>query len=237
MSCATLQQLTDRYGARMLVAITDRAESPTGLVDPEVVARTLADTDAMIDGYLAVRYRLPLASVPALVTDLAQMIAIWKLHPLHHISCSALAQIVRNVLRGPCPDSGDRVRCQVRGKPTVDDLACQILVVLNAERVIAWGVTFAAMAQMVDQVCTAAERRIIELRRSTILQIQPVPRHHATPDTERKGQVGLLIRRTFEGVLVLQPDMQYVDIRIGHAAEGRIGHGRIQPPVGADPLA
>lgn len=27
------------------------------------------------------RYRLPLGTVPALVTDLAQMIAIWKLHP------------------------------------------------------------------------------------------------------------------------------------------------------------
>lgn len=81
MSYATLQQLTDRYGARMLVAITDRAEPPTGLVDQDVVNRALADTNAMIDGSLHVRYSLPLASVPALVTDLAQMIAIWKLHP------------------------------------------------------------------------------------------------------------------------------------------------------------
>lgn len=86
MTYATLQQLTDRYGARMLIAITDRidppaGEPPLGEIDTQVVDRALADTDAMIDGYLAVRYRLPLASVPALVADLAQMIAIWKLHP------------------------------------------------------------------------------------------------------------------------------------------------------------
>lgn len=81
MTYATLQQLTDRYGAAMLVAVTDRASPPAGEIDAGVVARALADTQAMIDGYLAVRYRLPMAEVPPLVADLAQMIAIWKLHP------------------------------------------------------------------------------------------------------------------------------------------------------------
>ncbi|WP_126975039.1 gp436 family protein [Frigidibacter oleivorans] len=77
---ATLQQLTDRYGARMLVALTDRGEMSTGEIDVPTVDRALADTAATIDGYLMVRYRLPLAEVPALVTDLALAIAIWKLH-------------------------------------------------------------------------------------------------------------------------------------------------------------
>lgn len=81
MTYATLQNLTDRYGARTLVALTDRGEVATGVVDADVVARALADTDAQIDGYLATRYALPLAAVPALVSDLAQVIAIWKLHP------------------------------------------------------------------------------------------------------------------------------------------------------------
>jgi len=81
MSYATLSHLTDRYGERMLIAITDRAQPAANTINEQVVDRALADTDAMIDGYLAVRYRLPLSSVPAMVIDLAQMIAIWKLHP------------------------------------------------------------------------------------------------------------------------------------------------------------
>ena len=81
MTYATLAQLTDRYGARMLVALTDRAGTASGEIDMAVVDRALADTDAMIDGYLAGRYALPVAEVPPLLADLAQVIAIWKLHP------------------------------------------------------------------------------------------------------------------------------------------------------------
>jgi len=80
MSYATLQQLLDRYGERMLVQLTDRASPATGEIDAAVVDRALADTDAMIDGYLAGRYRLPLAQTPPLVADVAQAIAIYKLH-------------------------------------------------------------------------------------------------------------------------------------------------------------
>lgn len=80
MPYITLDQLTDRYGERLLVQITDRAAPPVGSVDTAVVNRALADTDAVIDGYLAGRYALPLAEVPPLLTDLGQAIAIYKLH-------------------------------------------------------------------------------------------------------------------------------------------------------------
>lgn len=80
MSYTTQSQLTDRYGSRMLIALTDRAYPGTGAVDTAVVTRALADADAMIDGYLQGRYALPLASTPALLVDVAEMIAIWKLH-------------------------------------------------------------------------------------------------------------------------------------------------------------
>ena len=80
MPYASLEDLTDRFGERMLVALTDRADTPTGEVDADVVNRALTDTDALIDGYLAARYALPLDAVPPLVVDLAQTIAIWKLH-------------------------------------------------------------------------------------------------------------------------------------------------------------
>ncbi len=80
MTYATLAQLTDRFGTQVLIQITDRGEVPTGTIDADVVARALADTDAVIDGYVGVRYRLPLDPAPELVTDLALAIAIYKLH-------------------------------------------------------------------------------------------------------------------------------------------------------------
>jgi phage gp36-like protein len=80
MSYCTEAQLVERYGSAMLIALTDRAPVPTGTIDATVVARALADTDALIDGYLARRYALPLTVAQPLLTDLALSIAIWKLH-------------------------------------------------------------------------------------------------------------------------------------------------------------
>jgi phage gp36-like protein len=80
MPYASTDILVDRFGAAMLVALTDRAAEATGEIDAAVVDRALADADAVIDGYLAGRYALPLASAPALLVDIAAAIAIWKLH-------------------------------------------------------------------------------------------------------------------------------------------------------------
>ncbi len=80
MTYTTLQQLTDRFGEATLIQLTDRAASPVGAIDAAVVTRALTDTDAVINGSLAKRYRLPLAAVPDLVADLALSIAIYKLH-------------------------------------------------------------------------------------------------------------------------------------------------------------
>jgi len=73
--------LIDRYGVRMLELLTDRASPPAGAIDSAVVDAAIAGAGAMIDGYLASRYALPLASVPALIGEIAEAIAIWKLHP------------------------------------------------------------------------------------------------------------------------------------------------------------
>lgn len=80
MPYATLQNLTDRVGAELLLQLADRSSPPVGAVDDAVVARALNDADAVIDGYLAGRYVLPLASVPPLLVDLAGAIALYKLH-------------------------------------------------------------------------------------------------------------------------------------------------------------
>ena len=81
MPYATQAQLTKRYGEAMLVAATDRGSVPAGVPDAAVIADALAEADAVIDGYLAGRYALPLAQVPPLLADLAKALTIWKLHP------------------------------------------------------------------------------------------------------------------------------------------------------------
>lgn len=77
---ATVQQLTDRFGAALLIALTDRAAVATGAIDNALVTKALTDASDVIDGYLAAKYALPLVTVPGVVADICQSIAIWKLH-------------------------------------------------------------------------------------------------------------------------------------------------------------
>jgi len=72
--------LVERYTEALLLQLTDRATPSAGTIDSDVVDRALADTDAEVDGYLARRYRLPLAETPPLLVDIAARIAIYKLH-------------------------------------------------------------------------------------------------------------------------------------------------------------
>lgn len=81
MAYCTLQDLQDRIGAPALVDLTDRGEEPTGAVDAAVVERAIADAAAVIDGFIGVKYALPMAEVPSVVADLSKSIALYKLHP------------------------------------------------------------------------------------------------------------------------------------------------------------
>lgn len=80
MTYAVQADLVTRYGSYMMQELTDRADPPAGAIDAAVVSHALDDADAVIDGYLKGRYALPLAETPRLVRDLAQAIAIYKLH-------------------------------------------------------------------------------------------------------------------------------------------------------------
>lgn len=80
MPYTTLDQLNDRYGAGLLISLTDRGEVATGAVVQDTVDQAIADADAMIDGYLKGRYKLPLAEVPPQVEALSRAISIWNLH-------------------------------------------------------------------------------------------------------------------------------------------------------------
>ena len=80
MPYASLAQLTARFGERMLIGLTDRGVVAADRIDTGVVDRALADTDEMINGYVAGSYALPFAATPGLIVDLALTIAIYKLH-------------------------------------------------------------------------------------------------------------------------------------------------------------
>lgn len=76
----TQADLEERYGTQFLVELTDRGEVATGVIDADVVTRAIAEAEALINGYLANKYALPLAEVPALIATLTRQIAIYTLH-------------------------------------------------------------------------------------------------------------------------------------------------------------
>lgn len=78
MPYATLQHLVERFGEDELIRLSDRAGS--GAIDAGVVDGKLADADAEIDGYLAGRYTLPLATVPVALRRIGCDIARYHLY-------------------------------------------------------------------------------------------------------------------------------------------------------------
>jgi len=75
-----IAQLTARYGSPMLLQLSDRGGTYPVVPDAALFARAITDAGALIDGYLGGRYQLPLSSLPTLVTNLAQVIAIYMAH-------------------------------------------------------------------------------------------------------------------------------------------------------------
>lgn len=81
MSYCTLDQLKDRYGEALLVELSFRGSTQPTEPDAALFARAIADADALIDGYLKVRYSLPISgATPALLTDVGLKVAIYNAH-------------------------------------------------------------------------------------------------------------------------------------------------------------
>ena len=78
MPYALLADMAARYGETELVQLTDRMGD--GVVDAALVDQALLDAGAVIDGYLAGRYTLPLASVPAILVGYACDLARARLY-------------------------------------------------------------------------------------------------------------------------------------------------------------
>ena len=77
MSYATTEQISERYGADVLLLLADRDRD--GAADAAVVEQALADAAAEIDTYLAAKYDLPLTETPDILTRLAVDIAVYRL--------------------------------------------------------------------------------------------------------------------------------------------------------------
>jgi phage gp36-like protein len=77
MPYATQQEIEDRYGLDALTVASDRDRD--GLADDDAIALALSDASAEIDSYLAVKYQLPLAVVPDVLTRCCVDISIYRL--------------------------------------------------------------------------------------------------------------------------------------------------------------
>ena len=80
MDYTTEAELVRRYGRRLLVDLTDRGDEPTGEIDAQIVADAVTSAQALVDGYLANHYALPLADVPELISTITEALAIYDLH-------------------------------------------------------------------------------------------------------------------------------------------------------------
>lgn len=65
MPYATPADMVASFGNAEMTALSDIGEPRLDAVDVDVLQRVLSDASALIDGYLAGRYRLPLHPVPA----------------------------------------------------------------------------------------------------------------------------------------------------------------------------
>lgn len=80
MPYATLADLLAHFGSDELIELTDRATPQAGTVDETVLAHAQAAAKGEIDGYVAMRYALPFASVPLRLVDLACDITRYHLY-------------------------------------------------------------------------------------------------------------------------------------------------------------
>lgn len=72
MTYATRQDLEQRHG-------TDEVTQRESMLEPGAVDSALADADALIDGYVATRYAVPLSPVPGNLVQVACALARYTL--------------------------------------------------------------------------------------------------------------------------------------------------------------
>jgi phage gp36-like protein len=76
MAYSTEDDILTQISQAELAQLTSESDDA---VDHDVVDKAIADADAEIDGYVAVRYAVPLDPVPALIGKLSARIALYNL--------------------------------------------------------------------------------------------------------------------------------------------------------------
>lgn len=77
---ATIEDLVQRFGETQLIQLTDRSTPPADAIGTAVAQQALDDAANLIDGYVAAKYALPLATVPPLLNQLACDLARFNLY-------------------------------------------------------------------------------------------------------------------------------------------------------------
>lgn len=132
MPYASLTDLTERAGEQELLDVADRDND--GVLDVGVVEAALVHADNIANGFLAVRYRLPLVAVPDLLRTWCVAIARYVLHrdsPPENVvrdwkdATASLEKMARGVIDlpvvegEPAPGSSDAGRVSIVGPEPV----------------------------------------------------------------------------------------------------------------------
>lgn len=78
MTYATQDDMVKRFGETELAQRTNRVDGSS--IDAVVLTRAIGDAEAEINGYLAVRYQLPLSELPSVLVRVACDIARYHLY-------------------------------------------------------------------------------------------------------------------------------------------------------------
>jgi phage gp36-like protein len=103
---ADIDDMTTRFGEQELLELTDA--NLTGTVNAAVVQTAICDATELINGYVAGRYRVPLAPVPDMVRRWCCDIARFYLHNVavpdavkagHDAALQGLREVARGVVQ------------------------------------------------------------------------------------------------------------------------------------------
>lgn len=121
MTYATQQDLVDAFGDAELIALTDIGATPANGIDAGRVARAIAAAEGEVEGYLATRYQVPLATTPANVKQAVCDVARYRLYrdnapDLVMANYNAAIRLCRDIANGtiklPLPGGDEPARAE-----------------------------------------------------------------------------------------------------------------------------
>lgn len=84
MVYATQSDMVTKYGEQQMIQLTDRDDVGSTEINEAVLAAELEEATAIINGYVAKRYRVPVSPVPTVLANACKVIAYFSLHRGRH---------------------------------------------------------------------------------------------------------------------------------------------------------